>query len=151
MSKNSLLEAGAISEIEVTATRFEPATTWMVNKHSTICLRTKWLRVWISLRSLKLQWFFKAEIYGTVLLLSLKLSQTYDKANYSFIYYVNSDVTVSLDPLFFKTLVVLFHWWIRNPPVLILGQWITTSFKDHQVLVELIETQSRLSFFQKDL
>ena len=28
MSRNSLLEAGAISEVQVTATRFEPTTNW---------------------------------------------------------------------------------------------------------------------------
>ena len=36
MSRNYLLEAGAISEVLVTATRFEPKTSWFLNKHSTI-------------------------------------------------------------------------------------------------------------------
>ena len=36
MSRNSLLEAGAKSEGEVTATGLEPRTTWLLNEHSTI-------------------------------------------------------------------------------------------------------------------
>ena len=36
MSRNSLLEAGVISEVSVTATWFEPTTTEFVNEHSTI-------------------------------------------------------------------------------------------------------------------
>ena len=35
MSRNSLLEAGAKSEGEVTATGFEPTTTQFINEHST--------------------------------------------------------------------------------------------------------------------
>ena len=36
MSRNSLLEVGAKSEVQVTATELEPATTYFVNEHSTI-------------------------------------------------------------------------------------------------------------------
>ena len=36
MSRNSLLETGAISEVEVTAMGLEPTATYFVNEHSTI-------------------------------------------------------------------------------------------------------------------
>ena len=36
MSRNSLLEAGAKSEGEVTTTGLEPRTTYFLNEHSTI-------------------------------------------------------------------------------------------------------------------
>ena len=36
MSRNSLFETGAISQVSVTATGLEPTTTSFVNKHSTI-------------------------------------------------------------------------------------------------------------------
>ena len=36
MSRTLLLEAGAISEFEVRATRLEPKTTYFVKKHSSI-------------------------------------------------------------------------------------------------------------------
>ena len=45
MSRYSLLKTGSIFEVYVTATGIEPTTTKIVNKHSTICLQTKWLWV----------------------------------------------------------------------------------------------------------
>ena len=38
MSRNSLLETGAISENEITATGLERSTTWFVNEYSTVYL-----------------------------------------------------------------------------------------------------------------
>ena len=45
MSRNSLLEAGAKSEVPVTATGLEPRTTYFVNEHSTIW--SKWPNDWV--------------------------------------------------------------------------------------------------------
>ena len=44
MSRNSLLEEGAITEVQMTATRLEPTTTYFVNEHSTI--QPNWPNYW---------------------------------------------------------------------------------------------------------
>ena len=57
MSRNSLLEAGAKSEGEVTATRLEPRTTQFLNEHSTIWPNLASLAKWLSVR-LRTNWFW---------------------------------------------------------------------------------------------
>ena len=49
MSRNSLLESGAISQDQVTATGLEPTTTYFVNEHSTIWSNwpNNWPVLWI--------------------------------------------------------------------------------------------------------
>ena len=65
MSRNSLLEAGAKSEGEVTATGLEPRTTYFLNEHSTIWLnwlsvrlRNKWFWVWVQLQSTRIVFIY---------------------------------------------------------------------------------------------
>ena len=45
MSRNSLLETGAMSDVLVTTTRFEPTTSYFLNQHSTSW--PVWLNGWV--------------------------------------------------------------------------------------------------------
>ena len=88
----------------MTATRFEPTTTWFVNEHSIIKrlklhLRTKWLWVWIPLLSLKLQiwhllrarssltfrqtieWGFTLKLVGDMIITCTLMSNATEKPN----------------------------------------------------------------------
>ena len=58
MSRNSLLEADAKSEVLVTATGLERKTTWFVNEHSTIWWNwpNDWAVFWVLICAVHLEW-----------------------------------------------------------------------------------------------